>query len=173
MITTLYRQIGQYRRAALLTPLWTSLEVVMDVLIPYATAMLIDRGVTAGDVSQVYRYGLLMVFMAFMSLAFGILAGRSSAYASTGFASNLRRAMYRNVQTFAFSNIDKFSTPGLVTRMTTDVNNLQNAIQPSSSSSLASCSSFRPSRSSSSIRRTPRLFRNTSMAGRRCRRASR
>lgn len=129
MITTLYRQIGQYRRAALLTPLWTSLEVVMDVLIPYATAMLIDRGVTAGDVSQVYRYGLLMVFMAFMSLAFGILAGRSSAYASTGFASNLRRAMYRNVQTFAFSNIDKFSAPGLVTRMTTDVNNLQNAFQ--------------------------------------------
>lgn len=129
MIKTLYRQIGQYKTSALLTPVWTALEVVMDVLIPYATARLIDFGVMAGDVSQVYRYGLIMVAMAFLSLAFGILAGRSSAYASTGFAANLRQSMYRNIQTFAFSNIDKFSTSGLVTRMTTDVINLQNAFQ--------------------------------------------
>lgn len=113
----------------MLTPVWTALEVVMDVLIPYVTALLIDKGIMAGDVTQVYRYGALMIGMAFLSLAFGILAGRSVAYASSGFAANLRRAMYRNIQRFAFSDIDKYSTAGLVTRMTTDVNNLQNAYQ--------------------------------------------
>ena len=129
MLKTLYRQIGQYKTASLLTPLFTALEVVMDVLIPYVTALLIDRGITAGNMENVYRYGVLMIGLAFVSLLLGILAGRFSAYASTGFASNLRRAMYRNVQTFAFSDIDKYSTSGLVTRMTTDVNNLQNAYQ--------------------------------------------
>ncbi len=129
MLKTLYRQIGQYKTASLLTPLFTALEVVMDVLIPYVTAMLIDRGISAGNMENVYRYGVLMIALACVSLAFGILAGRCSAYASTGFASNLRRAMYRNIQTFAFSDIDKYSTSGLVTRMTTDVNNLQNAYQ--------------------------------------------
>ena len=101
----------------------------MDVLIPYVTAMLIDRGVMAGNMQAVYQYGLLMVLMAFLSLFFGIMAGRVSAYASTGFAANLRRAMYLNIQTFAFADIDKFTTSGLVTRMTTDVNSLQNAFQ--------------------------------------------
>ena len=101
----------------------------MDVLIPYVTAMLIDRGIMAGDMQAVYLYGLLMVGMALLSLLFGILAGRVSAYASTGFAANLRRAMYRNIQTFSFQDIDRFSTSGLVTRMTTDVNSLQNAFQ--------------------------------------------
>ena len=115
--------------AALLTPLFTALEVVMDVLIPWVTARLIDLGINAGDMAAVYRYGGLMVVMALMSLAFGILAGRFSAYASTGFAANLRSAMYRNIQTFSFSNIDKYSTAGLVTRMTTDVQNLQQAFQ--------------------------------------------
>ena len=129
MLRTLYNQIGEYWRASLATPLLTALEVVMDVLIPYVTAMLIDRGIMAGDMQAVYRYGLLMVGMALLSLLFGILAGRVSAYASTGFASNLRRAMYRNIQTFSFQDIDKFSTSGLVTRMTTDVNSLQNAFQ--------------------------------------------
>ena len=129
MLGTLYRQIGQYRRASLATPLLTSLEVVTDVLIPYVTASLIDKGIMAGDVSQVYYYGLLMIGLALLSLLFGILAGRMASYASTGFAANLRAAMYRNIQTFAFSNIDKFSTSGLITRMTTDVNNLQNAFQ--------------------------------------------
>lgn len=129
MIKTLYRQIGQYKMASLLTPLFIALEVVADVLIPYVTAMLIDRGISAGNMENVYRYGVLMLGLAFVSLLLGILAGCFSAYASTGFASNLRKAMYRNIQTFFFSDIDKFSTSGLVTRMTTDVNNLQNAYQ--------------------------------------------
>ena len=101
----------------------------MDVLIPYITASLIDKGINAGDLQQVYFYGGVMIGMAFLSLGFGILAGRFSAYASTGFAANLRSAMYRNIQRFAFSDIDKYSTSGLVTRMTTDVNSLQNAYQ--------------------------------------------
>ncbi|SFG60449.1 ABC transporter ATP-binding protein [Prevotella sp. KH2C16] len=129
MLRTLIRQVGQYRTASLLTPLFTALEVVMDVLIPYVTAWLIDRGINAGDMRNVYLYGIMMIGMAFLSLLFGILAGRYAAYASSGFACNLRDAMYRNIQTFAFSNIDRFSTSGLVTRMTTDVSNLQNAFQ--------------------------------------------
>ena len=129
MIATLYRQIGKYRWAALATPLLTALEVVMDVLIPYATAWLIDLGINASNMQAVYRYGLLMLGMGLLSLMFGILAGRVSAYASTGFAANLRSAMYRNVQTFAFGDIDKYTTAGLVTRMTTDVQNLQQAFQ--------------------------------------------
>ena len=129
MLKTLYKQIGEYKTASVLTPLFTSLEVVMDVLIPYVTARLIDDGLNAGNMGDVYFYGAVMVGMACVSLLFGILAGRYSAYASSGFAANLRRAMYRNVQTFSFSDIDKFSTSGLVTRMTTDVTNLQNAYQ--------------------------------------------
>ena len=105
------------------------MEVVMDVLIPYVTASLIDKGLNAGNMENVCLYGAIMLGMAFLSLAFGILAGRSVAYASSGFAANLRKAMYRNIQRFAFSDIDKYSTSGLVTRMTTDVNNLQNAYQ--------------------------------------------
>jgi ATP-binding cassette subfamily B protein len=105
------------------------MEVVMDVLIPYVTASLIDKGLSAGNMENVCFYGAVMLGMAFLSLAFGILAGRSVAYASSGFAANLRKAMYRNIQRFAFSDIDKYSTSGLVTRMTTDVNNLQNAYQ--------------------------------------------
>ena len=105
------------------------MEVVMDVLIPYVTASLIDKGLNAGNMENVCHYGAIMLGMAFLSLAFGILAGRSVAYASSGFAANLRKAMYRNIQRFAFSDIDKYSTSGLVTRMTTDVNNLQNAYQ--------------------------------------------
>ena len=129
MLKTLYAQVKQYKKAALLTPVFTSLEVVMDVLIPYVTAKLIDLGINAGDVGNVYLYGGIMLGMAFLSLFFGIKAGQYSAYASSGFASNLREAMYRNIQTFSFSDIDKFSTSGLVTRMTTDVSNLQNAFQ--------------------------------------------
>ena len=112
-----------------MTPLWTALEVVMDVLIPYVTASLIDKGINAGSMENVYFYGAVMIGMAFLSLAFGIMAGRSVAYAASGFAANLRKAMYRNIQRFAFSDIDKYSTAGLVTRMTTDVQNLQNAYQ--------------------------------------------
>ncbi len=129
MLKTLYRQIGQYKWAAVMTPVLTALEVVMDVLIPWVTASLIDKGINAGNMENVYRYGGLMLLMAFVSLALGIMAGRSSAVASTGFAVNLRSAMYRNIQRFAFSDIDKYSTAGLVTRMTTDVQNLQQAFQ--------------------------------------------
>ena len=101
----------------------------MDVLIPYVTASLIDKGINAGSMENVYFYGAVMIGMAFLSLGFGIMAGRSVAYASSGFAANLRKAMYRNIQRFAFSDIDKYSTAGLVTRMTTDVQNLQSAYQ--------------------------------------------
>ncbi len=125
----LCRQVGRYKWAALATPVLTALEVVMDVLIPYVTASLIDKGINAGDMQSVYRYGLIMIGMGLLSLLFGVLAGRVSAYASTGFAANLRTMMYRNVQTFAFSDIDKYTTAGLVTRMTTDVQNLQQAFQ--------------------------------------------
>lgn len=129
MIKTLCAQIKQYRRETVLTPVFTSLEVVIDVLIPYITAKLIDLGINAGDMQNVYLYGGTMLAMAFLSLYFGIKAGQFSAYASTGFAANLREAMYTNIQTFSFSDIDKFSTSGLVTRMTTDVSNLQSAFQ--------------------------------------------
>ena len=129
MLKTLLKQIGQYRTAAILTPVFILLEVLLDVLIPYVTSWLIDRGINAGNQAGVYRYGGLMLLMAFLSLTMGILAGRFVAKASTGFAANLRRAMYRNIQRFAFSDIDKYSTSGLVTRMTTDVSNLQNAFQ--------------------------------------------
>jgi ATP-binding cassette subfamily B protein len=129
VIKTLYQQIRQYRTASLLTPAFTALEVLMDVLIPYVTASLIDKGINAGDMESVYFYGAVMMGMALLSLVFGILGGRCSAYAATGFAANLRSAMYRNIQRMAFSDIDKYATSGLVTRMTTDVNALQSAFQ--------------------------------------------
>ena len=115
--------------ATLLTPGFIALEVLMDVLIPYVTASLIDKGINAGDMQNVYFYGTIMLGMAFLSMVFGILGGRCSAYASTGFAANLRSAMYRNIQRLAFSDIDKYATSGLITRMTTDVNSLQSAFQ--------------------------------------------
>ena len=129
MLKTLAAQIKQYKRSTLLTPLFTVLEVVMEVLIPFVTAAIIDKGINAGDISKVYIYGGIMLVMAFMSLTFGVLAGKFAANASAGFACNLRDAMFTNIQQFSFSNIDKFSTAGLVTRMTTDVTNLQNAFQ--------------------------------------------
>ena len=129
MLRTLIQQIKAYKTASIMTPVWTAAEVVMDVLIPYVTASLIDKGISAGSMENVYLYGAVMIGMAFLSLGFGILAGRSVAYAASGFAANLRKAMFRNIQRFAFSDIDKYSTSGLVTRMTTDVNSLQNAYQ--------------------------------------------
>ena len=129
MFKTLLRQVKQYKWAVILTPVWTTLEVVMGVLIPYVTASIIDKGISAGNMRNVYIYGLQMVGMGCLSLLFGILAGRYAAYSSTGVAANLRDAMYRNIQRFSFSDIDKFSAAGLVTRMTTDVSNVQNAIQ--------------------------------------------
>lgn len=129
MFKTLYRHIGQYKTAALLAPTFIMLEVVLDVLIPYVTASLIDKGINAGHLQSVYIYGTYMLIMAFMSMMLGIAAGRFASYASAGFACNVRNAMYRNIQRFAFSDIDKYSTGGLVTRMTTDVTNVQNAFQ--------------------------------------------
>ena len=127
MIKVLLRQVGVYKHVSLLTPLFTSLEVVMDVLIPYMTALLIDNGISKGDMSTTYRYGGLMLLMAAASLLLGILAARCAAKASTGFAHNIRNALYRSLQRYAFVDIDHYSTPGIITRMTTDVQNLQNA----------------------------------------------
>lgn len=129
MLKTLLKQVGSFRTAAILTPFFTGLEVVMGVLIPYVTSWIIDRGIAVGNLRNVCLYGGLMIVLAAFSLLFGILSGRCSAKASTGFAYNLRNAMFQNVQTFSFSNIDKFSTSGLITRLTTDVSNLQNAFQ--------------------------------------------
>ena len=129
MIKTLISQVGEYKKVSLLTPLFTALEVLMEILIPFITASIIDKGIEAGDMRQVCLYGAIMLILAFLSLTFGVLAGRYAAAASAGFACNLREGMYKNIQTFSFSNIDKFSTAGLVTRMTTDVTNLQMAYQ--------------------------------------------
>ena len=129
MVKKLLQHVGIYKKETILTPVFVMLEVLMETFIPYVTAWLIDEGVTAGDMSAIYRYGALMLGMAMLSLTFAILAGTFAAKASTGFASNLRRAMYERVQTFSFANIDKFSTGGLITRMTTDVNNVQHAFQ--------------------------------------------
>ncbi|MBO7702988.1 MAG: ABC transporter ATP-binding protein [Solobacterium sp.] len=129
MIKRLMQEIGEFKRETILTPIFTAGEVVMEVLIPYVTAMIIDRGINAGNMGAVVKYGVLMLVMAFMSLFFGIQAGRFAAAAASGFSKNVRDDMYKKIQTFSFSNIDKFSTAGLVTRMTTDVTNLQNAFQ--------------------------------------------
>lgn len=129
MVKTLLGQVKQYKKASLLTPLFTALEVVMEVLIPLVISLIIDRGIEAGNIQQIYFYGGIMVIMAMASLIFGILAGKYAASASSGLACNLREGMYGNIQRFSFSNIDKYSTAGLVTRLTTDVTNVQNAYQ--------------------------------------------
>ena len=124
---TVLRQLGRFKRDALLCVGMTTLEVLMDILLPFITAIIIDDGLETGDLSVVYRYGAVMVVIAFMGLFFAAGAGRFAASASSGLAANLRQAIYANIQTFSFSNIDKFSVPGLVTRMTTDITNVQNA----------------------------------------------
>ena len=129
MIKTLLKQVKQYKRESLMTRLFTALEVLMEVLIPFITASIIDKGIEQGNIGQVYFYGGLMLIMAFLSLLSGVLAGKYAAAASSGFACNLRDGMYENIQRFSFSNIDKYSTAGLVTRMTTDVTNVQNSYQ--------------------------------------------
>ena len=120
-------QLGRYRKDSFLCIGLTALEVLMEILLPFITARIIDDGLQAQNLPVVYRYGALMVVMACFSLLFGALAGKFAASASTGLAANLREAIYDNIQTFSFSNIDKFSVPGLVTRMTTDITNVQNA----------------------------------------------
>lgn len=129
MIKKLASHLGEYRRAAILTPLFSALEAVMDILLPTIMAFIIDLGIEKGDMNAIVKYGLLTFAVAAIALLLGVLAGKYAAEASTGFAGNLRDAMYENIQHYSFSNIDKFSTAGLVTRMTTDVTNLQNAFQ--------------------------------------------
>ena len=129
MIKTLAKCIGKYKKESIITPIFTAVEVFLEIFIPFITASIIDKGIQAGDMRKVGIYGGIMLIIAFLSLFCGIQAGRYAAAASTGFACNLREKMYENIQTFSFSNIDKFSTAGLVTRMTTDVTNVQNAYQ--------------------------------------------
>ena len=129
MIKKLVSHLGEYKRAAVLTPLFAALEAVMDVLLPTIMAFIIDLGIEKGDMHAIVKYGLLTFLVAAIALLLGVLAGKYAAEASTGFAGNLREAMYENIQHYSFSNIDKFSTAGLVTRMTTDVTNVQNAFQ--------------------------------------------
>ena len=122
-------QVGQYKKEALLSPLCTVGCVILEILIPYMTASMIDRGITVGDMGHVVKTGAIMAVMALVAMFFGVTANRLSAKASTGFAANLRSAMFENIQSFSFSNIDKFSTAGLVTRLTTDVSHIQMAFQ--------------------------------------------
>ena len=129
MLKKLASHLGEYKKAAIVTPILSALEAVMDVLMPTIMAFIIDEGIEKGDMGAIIRYGLLIFVVAALALLLGVSAGRTAARASTGFAGNLRDAMYENIQHFSFSNIDKFSTAGLVTRMTTDVSNLQNAFQ--------------------------------------------
>lgn len=129
MLKTLAAHIKEFKKDSLLTPVFMILEVIMETIIPLMMASIIDDGVEAGNMNHIYFMGSLMVVTAFISLWAGVMGGKYGARASTGFARNLRKAMYENIQTFSFSNIDKFSTSGLVTRLTTDVMNIQNAYQ--------------------------------------------
>ena len=129
MIRTLLSEVKEYKRASIATPLFMLLEVLMETLIPFLMASIIDDGVNAGDIGHIYRVGGLMVAAAAVGLFAGMAGGRYGAKASAGFAKNLRESMFNHIQTFSFANIDKFSTAGLVTRLTTDVTNLQNAYQ--------------------------------------------
>ena len=129
MIKTLAKQIKEYKSASLVTPIFMILEVAMEMVIPLLMAFIIDDGVQAGDMKHIFVIGCYMILAAIVGLFAGVMGGKYGAKASTGFARNLREAMYENIQTFSFSNIDKFSTAGLVTRMTTDVTNIQNAYQ--------------------------------------------
>lgn len=129
MLRTLGAQIKEFKKDSILTPIFMILEVIMETIIPLMMASIIDNGVEMENMTHIYKMGILMVGAAILSLSFGILGGKYGARASTGFARNLRRAMYENIQTFSFANIDKYSTSGLITRLTTDVTNIQNAYQ--------------------------------------------
>ena len=124
---TVLHQLGRFKRDTFLCIGLCTLEVIMEILLPFITSIIIDRGLEQANLPVVYRYGIVMVVLALLSLAFGAAAGKFAASASSGLAANLREAIYNNIQTFSFSNIDKFSVPGLVTRMTTDITNVQNA----------------------------------------------
>ncbi len=129
MIKTIAKHVKEFKKAAIATPVFMILEVIMETIIPLMMASIVDKGVALNNISHIYKMGGLMFIAALFSLMVGILGGKYGAKASAGLARNLRQGMYENIQTFAFSNIDKFSTAGLVTRLTTDVTNVQNAFQ--------------------------------------------
>ncbi|MBP2026494.1 ATP-binding cassette subfamily B protein [Acetoanaerobium pronyense] len=129
MITTLAKSIREYKKHSILTPVFVTIEVLLEVMIPFLIAYLIDFGIDSGNMTVILRLGGLLLIAAFFSLIFGALSGRSSAISSAGFAKNLREDMFYNIQTFSFSNIDKFSSSSLITRLTTDVTNVQNSYQ--------------------------------------------
>src|SRR5690554_3602330 len=129
MIKTLARSIREYKKNSILTPLFVMLEVLFEVMIPLIMAGLIDQGIDAGDMGVILRLGMLLLASALIALTFGALSGRNAAVASAGFAKNLRQDMFYNVQNFSFANIDKFSTGSIITRLTTDVTNVQNSYQ--------------------------------------------
>ena len=129
MIQKLMKSIREYKTASIKAPVFVSLEVVMECVIPLIMAKLIDQGISAGNMPYIWKAGLVLLLASFASLLFGVLSGKYASVASAGFAKNLRGDMYRQIQTFSFANIDRFSTGGLVTRLTTDVSNVQNAYQ--------------------------------------------
>ena len=129
MIKTLARSIREFKKTAILTPLLVTVEVILECIIPFTIANLVNQMQAGCSMDVIVNYGIQLLVLAVLSLIFGVAAGNTCATASTGFARNLRRGMFRNIQTFSFANIDKYSTAGLVTRMTTDVTNIQNAYQ--------------------------------------------
>lgn len=129
MLKNVLKSVGEYKKETILSPVTVALEVLLEVLIPYFMAVLIDKGINTGDMTEIIKYGMLLVVLAMAALAFGALSGHYAAVASAGFAKNLRKRMFYKVQDFSFLNIDHFSTSSLVTRMTTDITNVQNAYQ--------------------------------------------
>ena len=129
MVKTLLKEVKEYKKDTLLSPAYVSIEAILEVLIPFLMALLVDNGIEKGKMSSIWFYGILMLVAAFVSLWAGAKSGKHAAIASSGFAKNLRKAEYRNIQNFSFSNIDAYSTSGLITRMMTDVTNIQNAYQ--------------------------------------------
>lgn len=129
MIKNLASCVGKYKKDSILAPIFVTCEVIMEVIIPWLMAFIIDEGINKSDMNTVFKYGIILVIITLISLSFGALSGAYAASASAGFAKNVRKKMYYKVQDFSFSNIDKFSTASLVTRLTTDVTNLQNAYQ--------------------------------------------
>ena len=127
IVKTLSKCIREYKKESILTPVYMAGEVFMEVAITYVLSLLIDRGITTGNMGEILRIGGLLILCALVSLAFGVMSGRSAAVASTGFAKNVRQDMYYNIQTFSFANIDRFSTASLITRLTTDVTRMQHA----------------------------------------------
>ena len=129
MLKVLGAQIKEFKKESILTPVFMILEVIMEMIIPLLMASIIDDGVNAGNLNHIYKIGVYMIVAALIGLWAGIMGAKYGAKASTGFARNLRKAMYENIQTYSFANIDKYSTSSLITRLTTDVTNMQNAYQ--------------------------------------------